>query len=108
MVSFPNGVEDELDLMHYKMRKYSKEGCNYLGRLRNDPYSSVAVTGCVTKPGDNMEVTLLSQYNVNPMMTVDFFGNAKTLTSTFKKTGPFFNSIFIELFIISVLSRLHM
>ena len=96
MVSFPNGVEDELDLMHYKMRKYSKEGCNYLGRLRNDHYSSVAVTGCVTKPGDKMEVTLLSQHNINPMMIVDFYGNAETISHLFSKTSiNLFNQPFI-------------
>ena len=73
-VSFTNGVQDDLELTHYKMHEDSTGGCNYLGRLKNYRYSSVAVTGCLDKPGDLMEITLLSDHSVNKMFTVDFFG----------------------------------
>ena len=71
-VTFANGVKDEFDLFHYKMNDRSKGGCNYLGRLKNDPNSSVGVTGCLNKPGDEMEVTLLSERTKDTMFLVDF------------------------------------
>ena len=71
-VTFANGVKDEFDLFHYKMNDRSKGGCNYLGRLKNDPNSSVGVTGCLNEPGDEMEVTLLSESTKDTMFLVDF------------------------------------
>ena len=76
-VTFSNGVKDELDLTQYKMNDRSKGGCNYFGRLKNDPNSSVGITGCLNKPEDEMEVILLSKNNENSMFLVDFFGNVK-------------------------------
>ena len=92
-VTFSNGVEDELDLTQYKMNDRSKGGCNYFGRLKNDPNSSVGITGCLNKPEDEMEVILLSKNNENSMFLVDFFGNVKT-EPDFKqalKDGKFIN-----------------
>ena len=76
-----------LDLKHYKLNKESVAGCNYLGHLRNSPSSSVAVTGCLNKPGDKMDVTLISEHNINKMFSVDFFGNAEVIKSAFEKGG---------------------
>ena len=76
-VTFSNGVKDELDLTQYKMNDRSKGGCNYFGRLKNDPNSSVGISVCLNKPEDEMEVILLSKNNENSMFLVDFFGNVK-------------------------------
>ena len=92
-VTFSNGVKDELDLTQYRMNDRSKGGCNYFGRLKNDPDSSVGITGCLNKPEDEMEVILLSKNNENSMFLVDFFGNVKT-EPDFKqalKDGKFIN-----------------
>ena len=86
-VMFPNGVQDELELSHYKFHEDSEDGCNYLGHLLNDVASSVAVTGCLYKPGDVMEITLISKNNVNKMFAVDFYGNAEIIKSPFENGG---------------------
>ena len=86
-VRFANGVQDELELTQYKFDGKSEVGCNFLGRLRNDVASSVAVTGCLNKPGDIMEVTLLSKNNINKMFKVDFYGNAEVLENPFEHGG---------------------
>merc|ERR1712223_2116343 len=78
-VTFANGVKDYMDLKHYIMNEVSAVGCNYIGRLRNDPTSSLAVTGCLNKPGDKMEITLISKNNKNMLFSVDFEGNAENL-----------------------------
>ena len=86
-VRFANGVQDELELTQYKFDGKSEVGCNFLGRLRNDAASSVAVTGCLNKPGDIMEVTLISKNNFNKMFKVDFYGNAEVLENPFEHGG---------------------
>ena len=86
-VRFANGVQDELELTQYKFDGKSEVGCNFLGRLRNDVTSSVAVTGCLNKPGDVMEVTLLSKNNINKLFKVDFYGNAEILENPFEHGG---------------------
>ena len=86
-VSFPNGVQDELELSQYKFQEASQDGCNYLGRLRNDVASSVAVTGCLYNPGDVMEITLISKNNVNKMFAVDFYGNTEIIKNPFENGG---------------------
>ena len=86
-VAFANGHEDELDLKHYKLQELSVEGCNYLGNLRNTPSSSVAVTGCLNKPEDQMEITLISGHNRHKMFAVDVAGNAFRLSSPFEEGG---------------------
>ena len=86
-VRFANGVKDAFELKHYKMNEHSVVGCNYLGSLRNNPSSSVAVTGCLNKPGDRMEVTLISKHNINKMFSVDFHGNSEVIKSAFEEGG---------------------
>jgi len=80
-----NGLKGGLELTHYRMNDESAVGCNYLGYLRNTPSSSVAVTGCLNKPGDRMEVTIISEGNINQMFTVDFNGNAEIIKSPFEE-----------------------
>ena len=82
-VKFENGLEYDLDLTHYKMNKASPIGCNYIGRLRGDSTSSVAVTGCLNKPEDRMQVTLISKNNVNKTFYVDSQGNAEVIKNPF-------------------------
>ena len=87
-VHFGNGLKDDLDLSHYKLNDAAASGCNYHGHLRSDPSSSsVAITGCINKPGDRMDVTLISKNNVNQMFSVDFYGNAKVIENPFKNGG---------------------
>ena len=86
-MTFQNGVQDELELTQHKFQGISNVGCNYLGRLRNDAASSVAVTGCLNKPDDIMEVTLISKNNINKMFKVDFNGNAEILENPFEHGG---------------------
>ena len=86
-VSFESGVQDELMLTHYKIHESSTGGCNYLGRLRNSHSSSAAVTGCMNKPGDRMDITLISEHNINKMFTVDFFGNTEIVKNPFGDGG---------------------
>ena len=86
-VTFANGVKDELVLSHFKMNEDAVIGCNYLGHLRGSPSSSVGVTGCLNKPGDRMEVTMISEHNINKMFSVDFNGNAQIIKSPFEEGG---------------------
>ena len=69
------------------MHDHHEGSCNYLGRLRNDPSSSVAVTGCLNLPEDRMEVTLISKNNINKMFSVDLFGNAEMIKNPFEDGG---------------------
>ena len=86
-VEFGNGIKDDLILEEYKINKKSPPSCNYIGRLKSHP-SSVAVTGCLEKPGDKMEITLFSEYNRNSMMySVDFSGNTQVIENPFKNGG---------------------
>ena len=86
-VSFPNGIKDELRLEPYQMHERSTGSCNYIGKLRSNPFSSAAVTGCLNNPGDVMEVTLISKHNINKMFTVDFFGNTEIVKNPFGEGG---------------------
>ena len=109
-MTFPNGLQDDLELTQHKFLGSSDVGCNYLGRLRNDDTSSVAVTGCLDKVGDIMEITLLSKNNINKMYKVDFFGNAEILENPFEHGGirKIYNSISLQVKIIyyyNVLNR---
>jgi hypothetical protein len=86
-VTFANGVKDDLVLSHYKMNENAVIGCNYIGHLRSSPSSSVGVTGCLIKPGDKMEVTMISEKNLNKMFSVDFYGNAEIIKTPFEEGG---------------------
>ena len=80
-------MQDALDLSHYRMHEQATVGCNYHGTLKNDPSAVVAVTGCLNKPGDKMEVTLISKNNINKMFEVDFDGNAEIIKNPFAEGG---------------------
>ena len=62
-------------------------GCRYIGRLQNSPSSSVAVTGCLNKPDDKMEVTMISDRNFYNMFSVDFSGNTEVIKNPLGKEG---------------------
>ena len=86
-VLFANGDEDEIDLIHHRLHESSKNSCNYLGNLRKTPFSSVAVTGCLKKPEDKMEITLISNRNQHTIFTVNMEGKTQSLASPFEEGG---------------------
>ena len=81
-VHFDNGVSDSMVL-----EPYSTSACNFIGHLANH-VSSVAVTGCLNKPGDKMDITLLSEHKTTShMFQLDFFGNVEAVESPFNDQG---------------------
>ena len=87
-VTFDNGVQDDIDLKHFKLQGSSEIGCNYLGHLRSNPLtSSVAVTGCLLNPEDIMEVTVISNHNINKMFSVDSYGTTQIIKNPFQNGG---------------------
>ena len=86
-VTFPNGIQKLLDLEAVPSPGKFSMACRYLGKLRDKSQSSAAVTGCLDKPGDKMEITLLSNYSKNSLFSVDFDGNTEVLTNPFDE-GP--------------------
>ena len=87
--------KDELVLLRDNRNEDAVRGCIYLGHLRRSPSSSsVAVTGCLNKPGDMMEVTMLTPNSKNSMFSVDFYGNTEIIKSSFQDRGK---SIFLVL-----------
>ena len=69
------------------MNKIAPIGCNYIGRLRGEPSSSIAVTGCLNNPEDRLQVTLNSRNSINKMFKVDSFGNVEIVRSPFQDGG---------------------
>ena len=106
-VTFADGRKDSLELNHYKHNEKSSIGCNYIGTLRNDPASSVAVSGCLNKPGDKIEVTMISDYNRNQMFTVDFNGNTEVIHNPFEIGGKLIVFVHQNLFQICLSQRLN-
>ena len=90
-ITFTDKSKDSLDLTHEKMTDSSPLGCNYIGHLSQNHSSTVAVTGCLNKPGDKMEITLLSEKAKHSMFIVDY--NRKTTALK----GPFANGGFLIL-----------
>ena len=86
-VIFANGEEDEIDLTHHRLHESFANSCNYLGNLRNSAFSSVAVTGCLNKPEDKMEITLISNRNQHRIFTVDMDGKTQSLVLPFNEGG---------------------
>ena len=87
-VLFDNGITDDIELSHYRVNEAATLGCNYLGHLRREPtFSSIAVTGCMKKPGDYMDITLISKNNAQKMFSVDFYGNATAIKNPFENGG---------------------
>ena len=82
-VIFNDGKRDELVLKHYVALPHSTNvdltrACNYLGHLKNEVETTVAVTGCVdTEHRDSkMEITLLSKRSrYQKSFSMDFSGN---------------------------------
>ena len=74
-----------MDLVPFRVNANSAKICSYTGHLRNDPSSRVAVTGCMNTPGDQMEVTMISNSNINKMFLVNFDGNAEIIRNPFEK-----------------------
>ena len=89
-VLFADGDEDEIDLTPHAS---STKSCNFLGNLRNTPFSSVAVTGCLNKPEDKMEITLISNRNQHKIFTVDMDGKTQSLASPFAEGGIHYSMI---------------
>ena len=79
LVTFPSGINDEFVLKHHIVGPSMKKRCNYLGHIQNSLSSSVAVTGCMKKPGDKIDITMISPHSGLKMYSVDFFGNAEAI-----------------------------
>lgn len=78
-VTFENGQTHEMVL-----EPYSNSPCKFIGELKNTP-SSLAVTGCLNKPGDKMHITLLSHLNTrSAIYELDYYGNAIAQENPFK------------------------
>ena len=71
------------------LEPYSNSPCNFIGKLSNDPSSSVAVTGCLNQPGDKMHITLLSGIQSRSLIySLDFDGQVTALENPTKyQTG---------------------
>ena len=88
---FGDGFKDTLQLELFQLKMETPLGCRYIGRLQNSPSSSVAVTGCLNKPEDKMEVTMISDHNIYKMFSVDFSGNTEVIKNPLGKEGyPYF------------------
>ena len=79
LITFPSGIQDEFILKHHIVGPSLKKRCNYLGHIQNSLSSSVAVTGCMRKPGDKIDITMISPHSGLKMYSVDFFGNAEAI-----------------------------
>ena len=79
LVTFPSGMQDEFVLKHHIVGPSMKKRCNYLGHIKNSLSSSIAVTGCMKKPGDRIDITMISEQSGLKMYSVDFFGNAEAI-----------------------------
>ena len=78
-VTLQNGDAHEMVL-----EPYSESPCNFIGHLKDVP-STLAVTGCINKPGDKMHITLLSKVNTaSAMYEFDFDGQVSALENPFK------------------------
>ena len=43
----------------------------------------------MNKPGDSMDITLISKNNAQKMFSVDFYGNAKAIKNPFENGGMY-------------------
>jgi len=84
-VTFANGQTQEMIL-----EPYYESRCNFIGSIKSEPGSSVGVTGCLDKQGDEMHITLLSALNIgSTSYTVDYDGHVSAIESPFKnQKGP--------------------
>ena len=88
-VRFSNGIEDEFDLIPTENFGPLTKRCSYYGRLRNHLSSSISVTGCLDKNDSQMEITLISDHNIDKMFRVDIAGNVEIIRSPFENGGIF-------------------
>ena len=89
-VGFQNGLSHQMVL-----EPYSNSPCNFIGELKNVPDSSVAVTGCLEKPGDKMHITMISPIEVkSSIFELDFDGQVTALENP-QKYQEGINTIFI-------------
>ena len=84
-VTFSDGSKDILELQNAEKGGSARsfKSCRYLGKLRQDVQSSAAATGCLNKPGDQMEITLISNRAKDQIFSVDFDGKTKVLKNPF-------------------------
>ena len=84
-VTFSDGSKDILELENAEKGGSARsfKSCRYLGKLRQDVQSSAAATGCLNKPGDQMEITLISNRAKDQIFSVDFDGKTKVLKNPF-------------------------
>ena len=83
-VHFANGINERMVLDHYGHN--DAETCNYIGYLAESK-GNVAVTGCLKKSGDKMDITLLSKYSQNRMFSLDFDGTVNKIANPFSRGG---------------------
>ena len=93
-MTFTDGTKDILDLENLEkgasalsLNKNIDKNCRYIGKLRQDIQSSAAATGCLNKPGDKMEITLISNRTADQLFSVDFDGKTKVLKNPFEGSG---------------------
>lgn len=79
-VHFANGINERMVLDHYGQNDAGS--CNYIGYLAESK-GNVAVTGCLQKSGDKMDITLLSKYSRNRMFSLDFDGKVNIIKNPF-------------------------
>ena len=85
-VTFENGQTHEMIL-----EPYSNSACNFIGELKYI-HGTVAVTGCLNKPGDKMHITVLSDLNTqSSIYELNYNGHVTALENPFKyQTGMYF------------------
>ena len=86
-VIFADKSIDNFELKHHRMKADSPIRCNYLGHLRSNRSSIVAVTGCLDELGDKMDITMFSEKAKNKMYTVDCTGKTEALKGPFEDGG---------------------
>ena len=86
-ITFTDKSKDSLELTHERMTDSSPFKCTYTGHLRQNRSSIVAVTGCLNKPGDKVEITLFSEKAKHNMFIVDDKGKTTALEGPFANGG---------------------
>ena len=76
-VIFASGLTDEM-ILEPSFPGPNCSPCNFLGTLMNMTSSSLAVTGCLEKPGDKMDITMFTD-TIGWVMTLDYGGQVTVL-----------------------------
>ena len=77
-VIFSSGFIDEM-ILEPAFPGPNCSPCNFLGELKNTTRTTVAVTGCLEKPGDKMEITMLGTQPRGWRLTLDYGGQVTVL-----------------------------